>query len=122
MTEQLILENISKRIQDKKVTGSSQHWFTKGKSCLTNLMAFYSDMTIYKGRAVDDIYLDFSKGFDIVSYNIFLDTLTKCGLVQWVVRQKEYWLNPSAAENPAEGKSVVVYARGQYWGQYYLIS
>lgn len=76
----------------------------------------------YKGRAADDIYFDFSKAFDIVFYNIFLDTLAKCGLVQWVVRQKEYWLNPSAAEKTAEGKSVVVYARGQYWGQYYLIS
>ncbi|GAB0189194.1 mitochondrial enolase superfamily member 1 [Grus japonensis] len=43
--EQLILEVISNRVEEKKVIGSGQHEFTKGKSCLTNLIAFYDGMT-----------------------------------------------------------------------------
>ena len=40
MTEQILLEAISKNTKGKKVTGNSQHEFIKGKLCLTNLMGF----------------------------------------------------------------------------------
>jgi len=45
LAEQLILDAISKQVEEKKVINSSQHGFTKGKSCLTNLVAFYDVMT-----------------------------------------------------------------------------
>ncbi|TRZ16522.1 hypothetical protein HGM15179_010575 [Zosterops borbonicus] len=47
---------------------SSQHGFTKRKSCLTNLMAFYDSRMLNEGREVDIVYLDFSKAFDIVCH------------------------------------------------------
>jgi len=61
--EQLILEVIIKQVEEKKVIRSSQHGFIKGKSCLTNLIAFYDGMTSWvdEGRAVDVVYLNFSK-------------------------------------------------------------
>lgn len=35
------LPELHKHTKDKKVTGSIQHGFTKEKSCLTKLTAFY---------------------------------------------------------------------------------
>ena len=90
--EQLILEVTIKQVEEKKVISSGQHGFTKGKSCLTNLIAFYDGMTgwVDEGRAMDVVYLDFSKAFDTVSHNILLG---KCGLDEWLVRWIENWLN-----------------------------
>jgi len=93
--EQLILEVIIKQVEEKKVIRSSQHGFTKGKSCLTNLIAFYDDVTgwVDEGRAVDVVCLDFSMVFVTVSHNILLGKLRKCGLDEWSVRWIENWLN-----------------------------
>ena len=78
--EQLILDTISKKVEENKVIRSRQPRFTKGKSHLTNLVAFYDVMTgwINEGRAVDVVYLVFSKAFDNVSHSILVDKVRKC--------------------------------------------
>ncbi|PKU44861.1 rna-directed dna polymerase from mobile element jockey-like [Limosa lapponica baueri] len=43
--EQLILDAISEHMEEKRAIRSSQHGFTKGKSCQTNLIAFCDGMT-----------------------------------------------------------------------------
>ncbi|NXI08561.1 RTBS polymerase, partial [Irena cyanogastra] len=70
--EQLVLGAVSRHIKDRGIIRGTQHGFTKGKSCLTNLIAFYEDVTrwIDDGKAVDVVYLDFSKAFDTVSHSI----------------------------------------------------
>ena len=52
----------------------SQHDFTKGKSCLTNLLLFLEDITkeIDEGKPLDVIYLDFAKAFDKVPHQRLL--------------------------------------------------
>ena len=96
--EQLVLDAISKQLEEKKVIRSSQHGFTKGKSCLTNLVAFYDVITgwVDEGRAVDVVYLDFSKAFDTVSHNILVMKLRKCGIDEWTVRWTDSWLTGRA--------------------------
>lgn len=77
---------------------SSQHGFTKGKSCSTDLVAFYDGITscVDGGRAVDVIYLDFSKASDTVSHDVLLAKLRKRGIDEWTVRWVETWLTGRA--------------------------
>ncbi|CAM5077082.1 unnamed protein product, partial [Eretmochelys imbricata] len=79
---------------ERKVIRNSQHGFTKGKSCLTNLIVFYNEITgsVDEGKAVD-MFLDFSKAFDTVSHSILASKLKKYGLDEWTIRWRESWLD-----------------------------
>ncbi|GAB0205230.1 mitochondrial enolase superfamily member 1 [Grus japonensis] len=96
--EQLILGVINKHVKEKKVIGGGQHGFNKGKSGLTNLIAFYDGMTgwVDEGKAVDVVYLDVSKVFDTISHNIVISKLRKCRLDERMVKWVENWLNGRA--------------------------
>ena len=47
----------------------SQHWFSKGRSCFTNLVSFSDKVTrsVDEGNTVDVVHLNFIKAFYTVS-------------------------------------------------------
>ncbi|CAM5148458.1 unnamed protein product, partial [Natator depressus] len=84
-----------KHLHERKVIRNSQHGFTKGRSCLTNLIAFYDEITgsVDEGKAVDVLFLDFSKAFDTVSHSILVSKLRKYGMDECTIRWVESWLD-----------------------------
>ena len=71
-----------------------QHGFLKARSCLTNLLCFFEEIT----KWVDDVspvyvvYLDFQKGFDKVPHQILLLKLKAHGIGNDVINWIEKWL------------------------------
>ena len=64
----IISGSIMEQLKVNQGIRPSQHGFTNGRSCLTNLISFYDKVTclVDEGKAVSVLYLDFRKAFDTV--------------------------------------------------------
>ena len=96
--EQIVLREITWHVRDNWGIRPSQHGFTKGRSCLTNLISFYDLVTrlVGEGKAADVVYLDFSKAFDTVSHSILLGKLSACGLYRYTLLWVRNWMEGRA--------------------------
>ena len=72
----------------------SQHGFLKSKSCLTNLLCFFEEITkwVDEGSPVDIIYLDFQKAFDKVPHQRLILKLKSHGIGISIINWIEQWL------------------------------
>ena len=93
--ERIIKDNIVKQLKEHEVIKDSQHGFTKGRSCLTNLLEFFEEVyeKIDEGNAVDVIYLDFAKAFDKVPHVRLAKKLQACGIRGQVLTWIQSWLS-----------------------------
>ena len=91
--EQIILGEITQHVHGIQRIRPSQHRFTKGRLCLTNLIYSYNWVTrlVDEGKAVDAVYLDFSKDFNTVSHSILLEKLAACGLDSYTLCWVKIW-------------------------------
>ncbi|RMC18017.1 hypothetical protein DUI87_04893 [Hirundo rustica rustica] len=95
ITEQFILSVMTQNLQDGQGLRPSQHGLRRGRSCLTNLISFFDQVTclVDAGVAVDVVYLNFSKAFDTNSHSMLLDKLAAYGLDRGTLCWVRNWLD-----------------------------
>lgn len=92
--EKIVLGDVEKHLKNKAIIWHSQHEVMKGKSCLSNLVSFYDKAShlVAEGKAVDIIFLDFSKAFDTIPHSILLDKLSICEIKRVMLCWVMNWL------------------------------
>ena len=92
--ESILRDNVVNHLNTHALLLKSQHGFTEGKSCLTNLLSFLEDATkaTDESKPLDVIYLDFSKAFDKVPHKRLLHTIESHGIKGNVAAWIGEWL------------------------------
>jgi len=92
--EGIIKESLVLHLMRYDLIRDTQHGFTSGKSCLTNLLDFFETITkkVDEGNSVDLIYLDFAKAFDKVPYHRLCKKLAAHGIGGEVLYWVQNWL------------------------------
>ncbi|XP_069792574.1 uncharacterized protein, partial [Narcine bancroftii] len=95
LMESVLRDGIYKYLEVQGLLGSNQHDFVRGRSCLTNLIEFFEGVTkkVDEGKAVDVVYLDFSKAFDKVPHRRLGKKVEALGINEEVVKWIQQWLD-----------------------------
>ena len=88
------MDQMRNHLNKYKLIKGSQHEFTKGSSCLTNILEFHEAVSdwVDEGQAVDIVYLDFKKAFDEIPHRRLLAKVRACGVAGQVDNWIANWL------------------------------
>ena len=93
--ESILRDQLQIFMEENSLINNSQHGFSKGRSCLTNLIEFFDRVFEWydQGDSVDVLYLDFSKAFDKVCHERLIRKLEKLGVRGRVQSWIREWLS-----------------------------
>ena len=94
LLETIIRDHMMDFLLKHRLINHSQHGFLKARSCLTNLLCFFEEITkwVDEGSPVDIIYLDFQKAFDKVPHQRLILKLKSHGMGNSIINWIEQWL------------------------------
>jgi retron-type reverse transcriptase len=104
--ESIIKDDILVHLKRNRIITKSQHGFTAGRSCTTNLLEFMEVVTkeADAGKAVDIVYLDFAKAFDKVPHKRLIAKLSAAGIRGSVLSWISDWLTDRKQKVVISGK------------------
>ena len=93
--ESILRDAIVSHLTRHKLIRDSQHGFTRGRSCLTNLLEYLEEITKFldSGKSVDIVYLDFAKAFDKVPIRRLIAKCEGLGLGGNLLAWIHQWLS-----------------------------
>ena len=92
--ESILRDKINNHLKQHSLIADSQHGFSSGLSCQTNLLTFFDKIVdnMDQGNTVDVIYLDFQKAFDKVPHLRLIEKVKSLGINEQTVRWVKQWL------------------------------
>jgi len=105
LLEKILRDRIYSHLETNGLISDRQHGFVKGRSCLTNLIEFFEEVTkmLDEEKAVDVGYMDFSKAIDKVPHGRLVQKVKSHGIRGELAKWIQNWLGHRKQRVAVEG-------------------